>query len=45
MAPEQLGNPRRADACSDISSLGCTFYYLLTGREYELFALSPGFFS
>jgi serine/threonine protein kinase len=32
VAPEQLEDPRSVDIRADLYSLGCTFYYLLTGH-------------
>lgn len=32
IAPEQIGGSRTADIRADIYSLGCTFYFALTGR-------------
>ncbi len=32
VAPEQLENPHQADIRADLYSLGCTFYFLLSGQ-------------
>ena len=41
MAPEQADNVHRADERSDLYSLGCTLFYLLTGRAMFLEATTP----
>ncbi len=33
VSPEQVRNPSAVDVRSDLYSLGCTFYYALTGRK------------
>ena len=32
VAPEQLEDPHKADIRADLYSLGCTFYFLLSGQ-------------
>jgi serine/threonine-protein kinase len=32
MAPEQWKNPHKVDIRADLYSLGCTFYFLLSGQ-------------
>jgi serine/threonine protein kinase len=42
IAPEQAAAPHQADGRADIYSLGCTFYYLLTGQVPFPAAALPG---
>ncbi len=41
MAPEQSADPRLADARSDVFSLGCILYCMVTGRAPDGFGVLP----